>query len=382
LAKSLDAALFEVHFACNSDNWPLLKNLKARLWPITSIPGERFIQSLAAGSPIYDAKTLKAYVDEDLGLLKTIQPDLVIGDFRLSLAISCPLYGVPYATVTNAYWSPFSILKHYPLPEIPITRFFGVPLATKIFHLIQPLVFAHHARPVNKARRIFGLPQLGNLMHVYTHASYVLYADIPGLFPTEALPANHHFLGPIFWSPEVELPHWWSGLDAQKSLVYVNLGSSGAIHVLPSLLAALKDLPITIVLATAGRWTTKSLPSNVLISDYLPGEQVVTRSNLVICNGGSPSVYQALRGRVPVLGIASNMDQHLMMQAVVREHAGLLIRSDEATVENLRKAVLLLLENESYRHGAERLERVIAQHPAQNKFTAFAKSVLFKSIQG
>jgi UDP:flavonoid glycosyltransferase YjiC (YdhE family) len=72
------------------------------------------------------------------------------------------------------------------------------------------------------------------------------------------------------------------------------------------------------------------------------------------------------------------MDQHLMMQAVVREHAGLLIRSDEVTAENLRKAVTLLLENASYRHAAERLERVIAQHPAQKKFAAFAQSVLFK----
>jgi UDP:flavonoid glycosyltransferase YjiC (YdhE family) len=213
------------------------------------------------------------------------------------------------------------------------------------------------------------------MLQAYTHGNYVLYADIPGLFGTRSLPANHSYIGPVFWSPEIPLPEWWRQLDDQKPIVYVSLGSSGPVHVLPNLVNVLNGLPITVILATAGRWQPKTLPPNFWCSDFLPGDEIVKRAKLVICNGGSPGVYQALRHRVPVLGIASNMDQHLMMQAVVREGAGILVRSDQATENSLQKAITLLLEDESYHLAASRLEIVIAQNSAEKKFAAFVATV-------
>ena len=376
LARSLDTNLFEIHFACTSGYESILKNLPARFWPITSISSDQFLKSLSAGSPLYDRATLHSYVKEDLRVLTNIRPDLVIGDFRLSLSVSASQYGVPYAAITNAYWSDFSVMKHYPVPELPITRILGAALAGAIFHRIQPWVFAYHARPLNEVRRDYGMAPLENLLQTYTNGDHILYADIPELFPTVTLPENHHYIGPIFWVPEIDLPDWWSELDDQKPIVYVNLGSSGPVHVLPILLRALAGMPLTVALATAGRWTTGALPANVWSTDFLPGDQVVNRAKLVICNGGSPTVYQALRGGVPVLGIASNMDQHLMMQAVVREGAGILERSDAATVDSLQAEVAILLEDESYRQGAKRVEDVIARYPAEKRFVNFLKNLL------
>jgi UDP:flavonoid glycosyltransferase YjiC (YdhE family) len=325
---------------------------------------------------LYDRATLHSYVKEDLRVLTNIRPDLVIGDFRLSLSVSASQYGVPYAAITNAYWSDFFAMKHYPVPELAFTRILGAALAGAIFHRIQPWVFAYHARPLNEVRRDYGMAPLENLLQTYTNGDHILYADIPELFPTVTLPENHHYIGPIFWVPEIDLPDWWSELDDQKPIVYVNLGSSGPVHVLPILLRALAGMPLTVALATAGRWTTGALPANVWSTDFLPGDQVVNRAKLVICNGGSPTVYQALRGGVPVLGIASNMDQHLMMQAVVREGAGILERSDAATVDSLQAEVAILLEDESYRQGAKRVEDVIARYPAEKRFVNFLKNLL------
>ncbi len=371
LARSLDTNLFEIHFACTSGYETILKNLPARFWPITSISSDRFLKCLSTGSPLYDRATLHSYVKEDLQLLTNINPDLVVGDFRLSLSVSASQYGIPYAALTNAYWSDFSVMKRYPVPELPITRILGVTFAGAIFHWIQPWVFAYHARPLNEVRRDYGMAPLSNLLQTYTNGDHILYADIPGLFPTVTLPANHHYIGPIFWAPEINLPEWWSKLDNQKPIVYVNLGSTGPVHVLPTLLKALAGMPLTVVLAAAGRWTSNALPPNVWFGDFLPGDQVINRAKLVVCNGGSPTVYQALRGGIPVLGIASNMDQHLMMQAVVREGAGIVERSDGTTADSLQEAVTILLANESYRRGAKKLQAEMAKHCAEKRFAAF-----------
>ena len=104
----------------------------------------------------------------------------------------------------------------------------GVRLGQLAFTLARPLAFALHARPLNTVRREHGLPALGHdLRHSYTWGDHTLYADIPELFTTQALPPNHHFLGPILWSPTVPEPEWWSALPSERPIVYVTLGSSG-----------------------------------------------------------------------------------------------------------------------------------------------------------
>src|SRR5262245_25100230 len=106
LARGLDAARYDVHLACDGRYDRLLGELPFARHPLHSISGEQFLRALDQGSPLYDAATLDAYVQEDVALLKALAPDVVVGDFRLSLAVSARLTNTPYATISNAYWSP------------------------------------------------------------------------------------------------------------------------------------------------------------------------------------------------------------------------------------------------------------------------------------
>src|SRR5207247_2269556 len=135
---------------------------------------------------------------------------------------------------------------------------------------------------------------------------YTLLADLPSLVPGAALPANHRYLGPILWSPPVALPPWWHTVDDHKPVIYVTLGSSGQVELLPIVVETLGELPVTALVATAGRMELTAVPDNVRVASYLPGSAAAERSALVLCNGGSPTSYQALAAGVPVLGIASN----------------------------------------------------------------------------
>lgn len=194
---------------------------------IHSITCDRFIKALAKGKPLYDTDTLRNYVTEDLAVIEEIAPDLVVGDFRLSLAISAPSANVPYLTISNAYWSPYA-KQHFSVPELPLTKLVGVGIAQTIFNMVRPAAFAMHTVPLNRVRREYGLTHLGwDLRRSYTWADHTLYADIPELVPTYDLPANHHYLGPILWSPTVPLPDWWKDISKDMPTIYVTLGSSG-----------------------------------------------------------------------------------------------------------------------------------------------------------
>lgn len=371
LSKVLDATRYEIVVAADPRYADLEAPLGCTFHPIRSIPSAEFAQALAQGKPLYSVATLNQYVEDDLALLDLVKPDLVVGDFRLSLAVSAPLRHIPYAAVVNAYWSPYADIA-YPVPDLPMTRILGVPIAQKLFDLARPIAFALHARPLNHVRRRYGLPPLGHdLRAVYTWGDYTLYADVPELVPTRQLPANHRHLGPLLWSARVPLPDWWGSLPQNKPVVLLTLGSSGRADLLPMALAALSGSPITVIAATAGQIDLADVPANTYVADYLPLDSAVQRASLIICNGGSLTTYQALASGVPILGICSNMDQLLNMNAIERLGAGVSLRAAQVCPISLKEAVQTLLDLPAYAQAAAQAGDHFRQIDAGQRFREF-----------
>jgi UDP:flavonoid glycosyltransferase YjiC (YdhE family) len=371
LAEALDANRWEVHFACAPGKDFLFNEATIQRWPIFTIEQEKFLDALSKGARLYDVQTLTRYIEDDRRLIETVRPDIVVGDFRLSLAVSAPASKVPYVAIANAHWSPFTSLRNFPVPHIPLTRALGVNIAGKLFSLLKPLVFAYHARPLNKLRGRFGLPGLQSLPDVYTCGDYTLYADIPSLVPAVGLPPNHRYIGPVFWSPKIALPDWWKTLPDRQKIVYITLGSSGQVDLLPVVLEGIKDLAVTALLATAGRVRLGNLPKNVRAAEYFPGEEVSKHARLVICSGGSATAYQALKAGVPVLGIPSNLDQFLTMTAITRRKAGVLLRPERLRSELVGSSVTEILNNKQYKVASEGVAVDIAKYDAQSNFRNF-----------
>lgn len=372
LAKSLDTSRYTVVMAYDARYRRFLEHEPLSTLPLHSITSQEFLRALASGRPVYHTATLRGYVAEDLALIEQFKPDVIVGDFRLSLSISARLVGIPYVTITNAYWSQYYLFKEFPLPVLPMTRFLPLAWAKTLFRLAQPWAFALHTRPLNRVRRENGLFPLGaDLRRIYGDADYILYADVPALFPTEALPSNHDYLGPILWSPQLPRPAWWDELPTDKPIIYLTLGSSGQASLLPLVLSAVSDLPVTVMLATAGAAVPVALPQNVYVADFIPGTEAAARAALVICNGGSPTSQQALAAGVPVLGIASNMDQFMNMEALVRSAVACNLRSDRLKTGSLRALVVKMLADTTLRQNVANLAKVFSAWDASRRFIIF-----------
>ncbi|WP_435006754.1 nucleotide disphospho-sugar-binding domain-containing protein [Tundrisphaera lichenicola] len=376
LAERLDPREFEIFFASDrrfGEPW-LGKGFEVRA--IRSIEPSRFLEALAAGSPLYDAATLESYLSDDLALIEAVRPAAVVGDFRLTLSISARMARVPYLALVNAYWSPYAE-KGFPMPELPISRFLGVRMATPLFRLAQPMAFAVHARPLDHLRKSRGLPPLGgDLRRTYTDADWTLYADVPELVPTSQLPPNHIYLGPIDWSPGIAPPIWWSEIQGEIPTIYATMGSSGRPGLLSKILDALADLPVQVIAASAGKLIEGVIPPNARIEPYLPGKEAASRSMLVICNGGSPTTQQALGIGIPVLGLAENLDQHLNMRGIESRGAGVLIRSEDAGPSEIRSAVLRMMEDPSFGSAARELAQIFGRYDAHSRFRSVLEQAL------
>lgn len=368
LAAGLDPQRFEVHFAASPRFDALLGPLPHTRHDLDSIPTSQFLDALDRGAPVYSPDDLRSYVLADRKLLADVGPDVVVGDFRLSLSVSARLAGVPYATITNVYWSSVA-RQRFPLPELPLTRTLGVRAAGIVFPLARPVAFALHTRPLNRVRREHGLGSLGpDLRRTYTDADRVLFADAPELTPPHTLAPGHEFLGPVLWEPAAAAP----ALPDDRPLVYVTLGSSGRGRLLNAVVRTLAGLPVTVVVASASAGLPDPLPRNVIAADYLPGTALARRAALVVCNGGSPTVHQALSAGTPVLGLAGNMDQHLSMRSVTTAGVGLLVRSEHATPTAIATAARRLLDEPDF---AARAKEMANRFASQDAPAAFASAV-------
>ncbi|MFM9435599.1 UDP:flavonoid glycosyltransferase YjiC (YdhE family) [Janthinobacterium sp. CG_23.3] len=370
LAHMLDPQRFDIHFACADGYDFCFKDSGFTRWRIDSISSAQFLQALAKGKPVYSEATLSQYVDDDLRLLKEVRPDVVLGDFRLSLSVSARLARLPYVALSNAYWSPY-VRQHYEVPTLPLTKALPILLANALFRMVRPLAFASHTVPLNRLRRRHGLASLGpDLRRVYTDADHTVYADIPELFPARGLPASHSYLGAVIWSPPLSTPEWWNDLPQDKPVLYVTLGSSGQGQLLPQVLRALAPLPVTVLAATAGNIELDNIPANAFVAPFLPGAEAAGRARLVLCNGGSPTSQQALAAGVPVIGIASNLDQFLNMHGVVAAGAGTLLRADRFSERALRGCAEAMLNDAGAAAAAKTVARQFRAYQPGTRLTA------------
>ncbi len=376
LADSLDSERYEIHFASSEFHPMVFQQTKFERHSLTTIEKAAVERAFASGRRLYEKKTLERYVKAELRLIEEVEPNLIVGDFRLSLSVSAPLSGVPHATLINAYWSPFRSERTFPVPDHPIIRLLGEELTKQYFPRAIPRVFDHFAAPLNAVRKNHGLPPIGNLQQVLCHGNYTLYPDVPGLVPTQSAPPHHLYLGPVLWSPDI--PFDESLLHDSRPLIYVTLGSSGKVEVLPIVLEALGQLPVHAVVATADRARLGPLPSNVTACSFVPGQELARRALAVISNGGSTTGYQALSEGTPVLGVASNFDQYLSMQAIERAGAGITVKARSISAHHVTQALRALLDDARYRMGAQRVASEFALYPARQRFSSFVDEVLTK----
>lgn len=374
LAGALDPARYDLHFACSAFDDFVFEGTRFARHLIPSVSRERMDRALHAGSRLYDDETLRSYLQADLALIDRLKPDLVVGDFRWTLSVACPLRQVPHVALINGYWSPHRTDRSFPLPEHPIVRLLGVRLAAIGFPIARPFVFRSFARPLNRLRVEHGFTPYPGLEELLTAGDVVLHPDIAELCPLDGAPSHHRLIGPVAWEPAADAAVLNEPLQG-RARAYVTLGSSGDVRVLETALAGLETLDLDLLIATAGRATVASSKRR-LVRSFLPGSAAAACSQFVVTNGGASTGYQALAAARPVLGLPFNIDQYLAMRAMERAGAALTLRSGTATATQIADAARRLLAEPVFSQRATALSRALAAVDCRTEFRAIVHDLV------
>ncbi len=389
LARWARRADYDVTVACGSEKADLVRAENVAPVFLETIPGRTFYERVGRGEFFYTPQELEAYVQAERALIQRVRPNLVVSDFRLTLAISSALEAVPLLSICNAHWSP-GYRGRYPGPLFGLNRRLPAWMRDGLFKMLKSFVFRSFTEPLDNLRRKHGLPVLGDLRAHYTAGRWCAYLDLPSFVPVDPIPKGHFFLGPLPWTPRktvLQEPDRIQDLGRQRKLVYVSAGSSSDGPWLSAILSCLKEKSVDVLVTGMDRIRAETIRKatgfptaqwrHIPLLDPRPA---LSRAVLTVCHGGSGTVYQSLSQGVPVLCMPGNPDQQLVAHAVVSMGAGAQMDPCGWTVRLLRKTLDQLLEPpnhqsnyRSYREAAQSIKSAMSAHQAEETWVNFLR---------
>jgi UDP:flavonoid glycosyltransferase YjiC (YdhE family) len=315
---------FQIFFACSREAQKFVPQ-KYEYFEIQVLENAKFLKRLEMGTPLFTKNEIEDRVHEDLKLIYRIAPDVIVSDFRLSMQISARVTKIPFFNISSAHWRPENALT-LPLPEMPLFRFLGYNVSTWLYKNVIPQFLIQRALKkqagaFNQIRQIYALPVLKNICEVYSDGDYIIHPDPKNLFKTIPQTKSHFFIGPLLWEPQAEnsiCSHFFGSIfKSNRKTIYLSLGSSGNYVFFRPLLETLLKKNFNVLIATSAKFQmTNDYPEQLLILPYLSAKQIMPFCDLVICNGGSGTAYQALVYGVPVIGVVANVDQAWTMETL------------------------------------------------------------------
>jgi len=129
-------------------------------------------------------------------------------------------------------------------------------------------------------------------------------------------------------------------------------------------------------MTTAGMADIQHIPDNFYVVDYAPGSKIMEKSDLVVCQGGNGTIYQAMSQGVPIIGIPTMHDQEFNLDRVESLGIGIHLSELKFKPAHLVEAVEKILSEESYKKNALQYKNILERYNGPSKGAQLIDSYL------
>ena len=214
---------------------------------------------------------------------------------------------------------------------------------------------------IGESRKQWNLPLYLHPNDAYSKLAQISQAPAEFEYPRKNLPPWFHFTGPYHSSASRESVFFpWEKLT-EKPLIYASMGTlqNRLIKTFQEIALACEGLEAQLVISLGGALDPESLPSlagNPLIVKYAPQLEILQKATLMITHAGMNTTMECLRNGVPMVAIPITNDQPGVAARIAWTGAGKFIPLNQLSAMKLRSAVKTVLEQDSYKQNALRLQ--------------------------
>lgn len=191
-------------------------------------------------------------------------------------------------------------------------------------------------------------------------AQLILASGVPALdHDLPDRPAHLHWVGRLAAPLDPPRPPWWDDLAGRRVIV-VTQGTQNVDpdDLLRPALTALRDADVLVAASTGVPGQDRlpfPIPAHVRTAAFLPFDELLPRSEVLVTNGGWGGVLTALSHGVPLVVAGGDLDKPEVAGRVAAAGAGIDLRTGTPTVRAVSEAVRRVRADPSFRLRAERI---------------------------
>jgi UDP:flavonoid glycosyltransferase YjiC (YdhE family) len=315
--------------------------------------GERF-------APVLSQPELIAMIENEVDYLKQIKPAAVVTGSYMTIPVTCRILHVPLIWVIQSTW-----LEDFFTQGAGMTdriQFKPVKKAADwlVFLFINFWIRYGFVNPINRAAKHFGMKGFASIFEYY-RGDITMVAE-PAEFTGVQLPKDYYYTGPLIARQDFPIPEEIRTIPRDQPLIYFAMGSSGTPEIVAKIIESFAGQPYRVVAPVKfqlGKVPGVKVPSNVLVTDWLPALQVNKLADLTVIHGGIGTVMTAAYAGKPVVGIGMQPEQVANLACLVRKGFAIRIPKSKDPSRKVQEAIACLLQDEQAKRKAEEFSRIM-----------------------
>jgi UDP:flavonoid glycosyltransferase YjiC (YdhE family) len=317
--------------------------------------GEKF-------TPAFTDAEMTERVQNEIAVLKKLNPAAVVTGSYPSIPVTCRVLKVPLVWVVQSTWLP-EFFEHGAGMTDRVRPAPVKAVADRcIFAFIKFWIRHGFLNAVNRAAKHFGVPGYKSIFE-YWRGDITLVAE-PAGFSGAKLPPNHFFIGPLLPQDEFPLPEAIRNITRDRPLIYFAMGSSGTPEIVARITESFEDKPYRVVAPVKFQLEQVPIahvPSNVLVTDWVPALEVNKMADLAVIHGGIGTVMTAALAGKPVVGVGMQMEQVANLACLERLGFAKRVPKSKDPSGKVQAAIEYLIHDDAAKEKAAEFAATIAE---------------------
>jgi UDP:flavonoid glycosyltransferase YjiC (YdhE family) len=334
--------------------------------------------------------TKKYFLDNlnaELKFIDEYNPDIIIYDFRFTSKLAAWIKSIKSYSIVHASALSLIIDRKNTVHKIiagdnPTHK---KNSKDRILGFIFPKVFKMFmSKPVKNIRSVLKQYDFRDIDVIFDllNGDFILIADTIEFIPEGLkIPENARLVGPLTWTGWDNDKIFQLPGPAEKPIIYITMGSTvDAKPTILKLINSLKELPYTIIISTGQtEFDKNTVPDNVFLYSYVPGNFIASKSSLVIYHSGHETLMQTLSNGVPSLVIPVNPDQILVARQIRSLGIGNYLRHPKSFIQDkeplkyfstneIKEEVLKMINDERYNLKCKALQKCLTKAIESKKY--------------
>ena len=363
----LASQTFEIQFISNGGDLEYL--IEAEGFPLTRLEPRltpekiEFIGKVDKGetfAPAFSQQELLSMIDNEVKYLREVQPAAAVTGSYMTLPVTCRILKVPLVWVIQSTW-----LEDFFAHGAGMTDGIRVPVLKTMADWAVLLFINFWIRygflhPVNQAARHYGVPGYKSI-YDYWRGDVTLVAE-PAEFTGVKLPPGYYYTGPLIARQNFPIPEVVRNIPRDLPVIYFAMGSSGTPAIIARIIESFEGKPYRVI-APVKQHLEKvphgKVPSNVLVTDWLPALEVNQMADLSLIHGGIGTVMTAALAGKPVVGVGMQPEQVANLAALVRKGFAMRIDKSRDPSRKIQEAIASLLNDPQALQRAQEFSKVM-----------------------